>query len=155
MRLCARNIRRFINDIRILLNDTSDWHAIAFAVFAFEELAKYSELKKAKESGTEGVVMVDERLFGIGKNPHWYKQDIASRLIPQEAMTLIPAGFDPAYFDSGFQTESVEVSPRLRLDCVFVDWRDGQWVHGSPVIPDRIRGFANAILDVLNKLESS
>jgi AbiV family abortive infection protein len=151
LRLCANNIRRFINDVRILLKEPSEWHAIASVIFAFEELAKYSELKKAKNCASQDVVTVDKRLF----YSHKYKQKIAERLIPQGTMILSDAYFDPNYFDSQFfQTESVEASPRLRLDCVFVNWRDGHWVHGTPVIPQRIETFTEAILEALNQLES-
>jgi len=155
LRLCARNIRRFINDMGILLKDSSDWHAIALAIFAFEELAKYSELRKSKESAAQDIVMVDERLFGKGKDPHGYKQNIARNLIQQDAMILIFPYFDSTYFDARhFHAEPDEMSHALRLDCVYVNWKDGKWIHGTPVVPDRIMMFTEAILDRLNRLES-
>jgi AbiV family abortive infection protein len=153
LRLCDRNIRQFAKDVRILLKESSDYHAIALAIFAFEELAKYSELRKAKESATQGTVKIDKRLLG-GPGAHRYKQDIARKLIPPEAMIVMPAAFDPAHFDSKhFMTEDVKVSPTLRLDCVFVNWKEeeGRWDLGCPVLPDQIRKFTDAILDELEK----
>lgn len=153
LRLCDRNIRQFAKDVRVLLRESSDYHAIAMAIFAFEELAKYSELRKAKESGTENSVKVDKRLLG-GPEAHIYKQKIASKLIPPEAMIVMPAGFDPAYFDSKyFMTVDVRVSPPLRLDCLFVNWKEEErtWDLGCPVIPDQIMKFTDAILNELEK----
>jgi len=153
LRLCDRNIRQFVKDAHILMKESSDYHAIAFAIFAFEELAKYSELKKAKESATQSTVKIDKRLLG-GREAHRYKQNIARKLIPPEAMIVMPAGFDPAGFDSkGFTTEDVEISPPLRLDCLFVNWKEeeGTWDLGCPVLPDQIKKFTDAILNELEK----
>jgi hypothetical protein len=97
-------------------------------------------------------VPVDDRLF----YDHRHKQELARKLIPQDALILVPAYFDLQYFDTEcFQTEDVEVSPTLRLDCVFVNWKDGKWVHGSDIETDRIKKFTQAILDALNSLEST
>jgi hypothetical protein len=93
LRLCDRNIRQFVKDVRILKKESSDYHAIALAIFAFEELAKYSELKKAKESATQSTVKIDKRLLG-GPGAHSYKQNIARKLIPSEAMIVMLAAFD-------------------------------------------------------------
>jgi AbiV family abortive infection protein len=149
--LCAENIRRFIEDVDLLLEHSSTLHATALAIFASEELAKYSELRKAKQSATGQTASVDARLF----RSHQHKQELARALIPKDALILSPAAFDAEAFDSrDFQTEDVEVSPALRLDCVFVDWQDGEWAYGSTVEVDRLKQFTQAILGVLKALES-
>ena len=153
LRLCDRNIRQFAKDVRILLKESSDYHAIALAIFAFEELAKYSELRKAKESATHSSVKIDKRLLG-GPGAHRYKQEIARKLIPPKAMIVMPSLFDPARFDSKyFMTDDVEVSPTLRLDCIFVNWKEEEerWDLGCPVLPAQITKFTDAILDALEK----
>jgi AbiV family abortive infection protein len=150
LRVCANNIRRFLLDIERLVQDVSDWHAVALAIFAFEELAKYSELKRAKEAATSSIVRVDRRLFWS----HKYKQEIARKLVPLDAVELFPAGFNRQAFNSTFwNMETISVSPSLRLDCVFVNWENGEWTHGSPILPERLKSFCKAILDALNHLE--
>ena len=150
--LCAKNIRRFVEDVDILLDNSSILHATALAIFACEELAKYSELKRARTSTDGPVISVDSRLF----SNHPYKQKLAGELLPKDALVLSPAAFDAASFDSRcFQTEDVGVSPMLRLDCVFVDWKDNGWVFGSTIQINRLKQFAQSILEVLNELECS
>jgi len=45
----ARNIRRLIKDHYALMRDGSDWHAMALAIFALEEFAKYYVLKQKRD----------------------------------------------------------------------------------------------------------
>jgi AbiV family abortive infection protein len=153
LRICDRNIRQFVKDARILLKESSDYRAIALAIFAFEELAKYSELKKAKESATESTVKIDRRLLG-GPGAHSYKQNLARKLIPPEAMIVMAAAFDPAHLTKYFMAEDVKVSPILRLDCIFVNWKEeeGTWDLGCPVLPNQITNFTDAILNELERL---
>jgi AbiV family abortive infection protein len=129
----------------------SDWHALAMAIFAFEELAKYSELKLAKQSATGDEVEINDRLF----KDHKYKQDIARRLLPPDVVDLFPAGYGrQRYGESWYDMESTMVSPDLRLDAVFVNWKDGQWVVGAPFLPERLKNFVDEIINALNKLET-
>jgi AbiV family abortive infection protein len=152
LRLCAQNIRRFIEDTSALLERSSLIHATALAIFAVEELAKYSELKKAKMLTTGSNLRVDSRLF----KRHEYKQKLAKSLLPKDALILSPAYFAAKYFDPKyFQTEDVEVSDALRLDCIFVNWKDGKWVYGSNAESNRLKRLAQNVLDTLTKLESS
>jgi AbiV family abortive infection protein len=150
--LCAVNIRRFVEDVNILLENSSILHATALAIFAVEELAKYSELKKAKISATGPNAQVEKRLFYL----HEYKQELAKEFLPKDALILSPAVFDAGVFDSKvFQTEGVGVSDATRLECIFVDWKDGHWIYGASVQISRLRQLTQYVLDTLTKLESS
>jgi AbiV family abortive infection protein len=133
------------------MRDGSNWHALAAAIFAFEELAKYSELRSAKKSATSAEVEVDERLF----KDHKYKQDKARQLLPSEAVDLFPAGFDRQLYDqSWFDMQTTTVTPSLRLDAVFVNWKEGHWIHGTPFLPERLKSFVDEILNCLHRLET-
>ena len=148
IRLCARNIRGYLNDVRLLLDQPdglSHWHAVVLAIFAFEELAKLDQLKKAKAKATADKVEIDDRLF----SDHKYKQELARELIDKESLKLI----DEASLLPAFRSETVEISPYLRLDCAFVDWKDGQWIHGTPLIPNNLRKFRESIAQALCSLE--
>mgnify|MGYP001055837129 CR=1 FL=1 len=153
MNLCARNIKSYLQDVQLLLDpnnprDFSEWHAVMLAIFAFEELAKYNELNKAKEKAAINKVdkvEMDDRLFWS----HKYKQELARKLIDKESIRLI----DKASLLPDFRGETVEISHRLRLDCAFVDWRDGQWIHGTPLIPNNLREFKESIAQALLSLE--
>jgi AbiV family abortive infection protein len=161
LKICAANIRQFVKDVDILLENSSIFHATTLAIFAVEELAKYSELERVKRLANGPTVQVDDRLF----RSHPYKQGLAKKLISNEAWILAPAVFEPAYFDSkyfdsryfatGSSKPEVTVSPTLRLDCSFVNWKDGGWVYGSGIQMDRLKQFAENILDVLAEFESS
>ena len=152
LRLCAQNIRDLVVDAEIILSRGHGYHAVALAIFAFEELGKYSELKTLGEESrkrNESNVTVKDDLF----RRHDHKQNIAKKLIPDDAMTILPAAFDARVFDpKAFQTEVVSVEPQLRLECVFVDWVEGEWQFGTPHDTEHIRKFLHAIMDALNKL---
>jgi AbiV family abortive infection protein len=152
LRLCAQNIRDFVVDARQLLSKGHGYHAVALAIFAFEELGKYSELKRLGEQsnriGASNVTVKDD-LF----RSHDYKQKLAEQLLPAETMILIPAYFSSTYFSSRyFETEEVKVEPTLRLECVFVDWLGDDWRYGTPHDTERLKKFLSAVIDALNKL---
>jgi hypothetical protein len=101
-------------------------------------------------------VEVEEVLFGRGRNSHKRKLDIArkEKLIPPDKWTINTARFDSAYFDSAyFDTEDVVVSAALRTQNIFVDWKDGEWVHGTILEVSRVKDFADSIIQSLDKLE--
>jgi AbiV family abortive infection protein len=151
LRLCARNIRDFVTEAELILTKGHGWHAIALAIFAFEELGKYAELRRIKESVKSGQdnVNVKDALF----RSHDYKQNFARKLIPKDAMILLPACFDDACFDPKvFQTENETVDrPNLRSECTFVDWIDNDWRHGAPHDTEQLKKFLNAVMDALNQ----
>jgi len=152
LRLCAQNVRDFVVDAENAMSKGHGWHAIALAIFAFEELGKYYELKRlGEEARKNGLsdLMVKDNLF----RSHTTKQIVARKLVPSHAIILLPESFDKQYFDSkSFQTEPVTVSPNLRLECAFVDWLDGAWTLGAPHDTERIKTFLNSIMDALNNL---
>lgn len=162
---CARNIRDLVQDAEILLRREyptreSHAHATALAIFAYEELAKFSKLKKARQSAAKVkqsekvTVKIDRRLF----RDHHYKQKIAKKLLPKNARTLFPENFirDHLLPDSD-KTERIDVSPRQRTVCLFLDWdeRSGDWSLGIPVNADLVSKFIQAIRAALVKLESN
>ena len=153
--LLDQNIRDFVVDSKMLVSKGHGWHAIALAIFAFEELGKYEELQRlGDESQSRGEDKV--RVKGALFQSHQYKQDIARKLIPKDAMILMSRYFDETYFDPEFfQTENETVDrPNLRSECTFVDWIDNDWRHGAPHDTEQLKKFLNAVLDALNKLET-
>lgn len=156
LRSLGRNIRDFVVDSEMLVSKGHGWHAIALAIFAFEELGKYEELERlGDESRRRGEDKV--RVRGALFQSHQYKQDIARKLILKDAMILMPSYFDETYFDPKFfQTENETVDrPNLRSECTFVDWIDNDWRHGAPHDTEQLKKFLNAVLGALNKLETS
>jgi AbiV family abortive infection protein len=153
LHLLAQNIRVFVVDAEMLLSKGHGWHAIALAIFAFEELGKYAELQRlGEESGKKGgsTISAKDALF----RSHSYKQDFARRLVPKDAMILLPAYFSSKYFDPKFfGTENVTPTNPLRVQCVFVDWIESDWLHGTPHDTVRLKKFLSSIVDALNKLE--
>jgi len=149
MNLCARNIRGYLQDVQKLLDnphDCSDWHAVMLAIFAFEELAKFAQLKEAKARAATGNVEIDDQLF----SKHKYKQELAGKLIDKKSLKLI----DKTSLEPSFRGETVTITPSLRLDCAFVDWENDQWTHGTPLIPNNLRKFKESIAQALCSLET-
>ena len=162
LRLLGKNIRDFVVDSEMLVSKGHGWHAITLAIFAFEELGKYEEelgkyeelQRLGDESRRRGEDKV--RVKGALFRSYQDKQGIARKLIPKDAMILMPSYFDETYFDPKFfQTENETVDrPNLRSECTFVDWIDNDWRHGAPHDTEQLRKFLNAVMDALNKLET-
>jgi len=152
LKQCAKNIRQFKKDVEVLLKSASDWHAIAFAVYACEELGKYRALLEARKTASGGSGQVNKLIFG-GRRSHEHKMQLAFGLLPPKARTLIPRYVvgrrDPIIIEKG------EVSAAIRLDCLYLNWNPDtkDWDLGTPASPNHIRGFVDDIIDVLNKLE--
>jgi AbiV family abortive infection protein len=122
-------------------------------MFAYEELGKYDKLLEHKQStkGQQENVNVKDKLF----RSHKEKYDRASKLISEEDKIILPACFDDKYFDSKvFQTEEVTPSDKVRAQCVYVDWIEDDWRHGTPHDTEQIKRFLKAIIEALNKLEA-
>ena len=152
LRLCAQNIRDFVVDAEHLLSKGHGYHAVALAIFAFEELGKYSELKRLGEQSSKmgaSNVTVKDDIF----RSHDHKQKEAKQLLLAETMILIPAYFSDTYFGPPyFGTKEVRVDPNLRLECVFVDWLGDDWRYGTPHDTERLKKFLDAVVNALNKL---
>jgi AbiV family abortive infection protein len=157
LRLLDANIRAFVTDSQALLSEGHDSHAIALAIYAFEELGKYSELQRLQEEATKKeatTIVVKDELFQL----HPYKQDIAKKLLPEESMILMPAYFDERYFSPKyFWTRTVSVKPSLRSECTFVDWIDDDWRIGIGTTCDaaRLRKFLTSVQEALDRLEKT
>jgi AbiV family abortive infection protein len=159
--LIARNIRRLLEDHYALMRDGSDWHAVALAIFALEELVKYYVLKRKKDDAVKNQmtsVEVEELLFGRGRgNSHKYKLDVArnEHLIPLETWTIHTAKYERAHYDSArYDTEDVLISAALRTQNIFVDWKEGEWEHGTVLEALRLKNFADSIIHALDQLET-
>ena len=154
MNLCAKNIRAYLKEIQLILGDPHDyysWHGVVLAIFGLEELSKYSELKRAKDSAKTNKVEIDSRLFG-GRESHEYKQDLARKLVGEEDMKLISA----KWFKPDLRITDVEISPELRLNCAFVNWKvkSGEWVVGTPLVPSKLSNLVRDIAKALESLEN-
>lgn len=154
LRLCAQNVRDFVVDAENLISKGHGWHAIALAMFAYEELGKYKELHCHKQSAKngQGSVSVKDALF----SSHSYKYAIASKLIPDKDKIILPAYFDDEYFNPKyFQDKDVTPSDKLRTQCVYVDWIEDDWRHGTPHDTEQIRRFLKSIIASLVQLETT
>jgi AbiV family abortive infection protein len=157
LRQCAKNIRRFKLDVQVLLKSRSDWHAIALAIFACEELGKYQALLQAKKNAKGDTVRVSKLLFGLGggHRSHEYKMALAQQVPPPEARTLVPR-YILSPSNRPIIIEKVEASAAMRLACLFVDWNavTKEWFFGTPISPAYLKDFVDAIVAALYKLET-
>lgn len=159
LRDCAKNIRRFVKDVDVLLKSASDWHAIALSIFACEELGKYRALLEAKRATSGDTVKVSKLLFGFGgRDSHIYKMRLGQELLPPAALTLVPSfRIQQVNTERFVLSKRIEVTAPMRLDCLFVDWNPDKadWEFGGPISPHNLRSFVEAIIAALNELETS
>jgi AbiV family abortive infection protein len=126
LRMILSNVSRYVRDTRALLKDNSIEHATLLAMYAAEELAKASLLYQTLERGKPAV---DLQLFR-GKQAHERKMDEARRLLG-DSVLLQSSVYGRARFPFILGAADVEATPELRMDCTFVDFREGKWKFGA------------------------
>jgi hypothetical protein len=153
---CGLNISMFLFEIDKLMTPPVAYlnggHAAAFAVYALEELAKYSEMVSAQNSAKGETVQFDKRLFGSGRGSHQYKLEIAMDLLPKEAFEIF-SNINPSVYDRDVYTpDEFIVSGALRLASIYVDRRDGWWLYFPPVVAGRLLKLRQEIEKALKNL---
>lgn len=124
--MILKNVSRYVRDSRLLLKDNSVEHATLMALYAAEELGKASLLYQTQE---KGELVVDSALFR-GKQAHQKKMKEARRLLGDSAL-LQSSILGRARLPFILGAPEVEANPELRMDCTFVDFREGSWRFGA------------------------
>jgi AbiV family abortive infection protein len=133
IRMILKNLSRYVRDSRLLLEDNSVEHATLMALYAAEELGKASLLYQTQ---AKGELVVDSALFR-GRQAHEKKMDEARHLLGDSAL-LQSSIFDRARFPFILGAPEVEATPGLRMDCTFVDLREGNWRFGALFVADHL-----------------
>jgi AbiV family abortive infection protein len=131
--MILNNVSRYVRDTRLLLKDNSFEHATLLAMYAAEELGKASLLHQSLERGQPTV---DLQLFR-GKQAHERKMDEARRLLG-DSVLLQSSVFGRARFPFVLGAPDVEATPELRMDCTFVDFREGKWEFGALFVAEHL-----------------
>ena len=97
--------------------------------FALEEFGKAVLLRKAYESGADPVLIP-------GFYDHEAKLAAAASEIPPEHLLIDQIGFGEGPFGVGRFDGGVMADLSTRLSGLYVDWKNGEWVHGRRVNPD-------------------
>jgi AbiV family abortive infection protein len=153
--LVALNVQHLCKDSHELMRSGSPWHAVAMAIFALEELAKYYDLKRKRASALRSrtnVIKVDERLFGRGRgNSHLYKLQMAKdeNLIPPDAWQIHTADADVEYALHKALLGSADFNVK---DATVSDWINEEWEIGSNYEPHRLKMLVDAITEKLKQL---
>jgi AbiV family abortive infection protein len=157
IRMILNNVSRYISDTRLLLSDKSVEHAALLAMFAAEELGKASLLCETLKKGEPAV---DLGLFR-GKDAHERKMDEARRLLGDNAL-LQSSRFGFARFPFILGAPDVEASSDLRMDCTFVDFKEGEWTFGALFAEEHLDPLLNvlqnqcsSILTLVDKLDET
>lgn len=130
------NVSRYVRDARLLLNDSSVEHATLLAMYAAEELGKASLLCQSLEKGQPAV---DLQLFR-GSRAHEMKMDEARRLVG-DSVLLQSSIVGRARIPFILGAPEVEATPELRMDCTFVDFREGKWKFGALFAKEHLDTF--------------
>lgn len=131
VRLCFDNVSQLLCDARLIhsMKPKID-HAIALIQFAIEELGKASVLQHALDQTQEDIEIENEifaKTFGGGgKKSHEFKSDEAWKNLDSRLKVLVDGYFDSSYFDSSYFDTDVKLDPEKRLQCLYVDYRDGK-----------------------------
>jgi AbiV family abortive infection protein len=157
----AANVRRLVDDSRVLVGDNSQIHAAAMSVFALEELVKYRCLKEGRKSAvaaSKTVLNVDGRIFGLGRKTHDFKLNLAKewKMIPDDAWEVHTGAFSSKTFSlPWFDTERV-LDAQLRMESIFVDYDRNKhvWINPPSVDADKLEHSNESILKALEEIES-
>jgi AbiV family abortive infection protein len=140
IRIILSNITKYVEDARLLIQHDSMSHAAVLSLYASEELGKAILLHETLESHKPNV---DLKLFR-GKEAHDRKMAAAKRLLGDSIILQSSvAGRARVPFILG--APDVEASPSLRMDCTYVDFRDGKWSFGSPFLVEHLDGLLNRL----------
>jgi AbiV family abortive infection protein len=133
IRMILKNVSRYVRDARLLLKDNSVEHATLLALYAAEELGKASLLYRTQE---KGELVVDSALFR-GKQAHEKKMNEARRLLG-DSVLLQSSIFGRARLPFILGAPEVKATPELRMDCTFVDFREGKWRFGALFVAEHL-----------------
>jgi len=127
------NLLRYVQDAKLLYMDGSIEHATLLAEYAAEELGKASLLCQTLQTGSPSV---DLRLFS-GKKAHETKMEEARRLLGNNVI-LQSSTVGRARVPHIVGAPDVETSPKLRMDCTYVDFREGEWKFGASFLKEHL-----------------
>lgn len=133
LEMILRNIFRYVKDVKLLYMDGSIEHATLLAMHAAEELGKASLLSQTLQTGSPSV---DLGLFW-GKKAHERKMKEARKLLGDYAI-LQSSRYGRARFPFILGAPDVETSPELRMECAYVDFREGEWKFGASFFKDHL-----------------
>lgn len=127
------NVLRYVQDIKLLYMQGSIEHATLLAEYAAEELGKASLLFQTLQMGNPSV---DLRLFR-GWEAHELKMQEARKLLG-DWVILQSSVIGRARLPFILEAPDVEASPELRMDCTYVDFREGGWKFGASFVKDHL-----------------
>jgi AbiV family abortive infection protein len=134
--MILRNVLQYVQDVKLLYMQGSFEHATLLAEYAAEELGKASLLFQTLQTESPSV---DQRLFR-GWEAHELKMKEARRLLG-DSVILQSSVFGRAKLPFILGAPEVEASPELRMDCTYVDFREGEWKFGASFVKDHLVAF--------------
>jgi len=148
IRECLAVARRRLNETKTLLEQGLLTQAGIVFSFALEEFGKAALLKRAAESGADPA-----RINGF--YDHREKMAAAAEHVAPPFLRLTEGAFDASGFDSDAFDTGRQADVAARMAGLYVDWQDGQWVHGLQVDGPTLRrsslGLQAAIRQAMRK----
>ena len=149
IKLCLDNAERYVKDLELLRQNRSIEHAVVMAIFACEEMAKaYILFEHFKQESDGDFVGVSKKLF----EDHEYKMKTAEKVLGINL--YLDSSRLPVRIPFRLGAPDVKASPKLRLQCAFVDFRDGSWKFGTEHNPHYFTFLLKAIQDKIDSLRS-
>jgi AbiV family abortive infection protein len=147
--LCKTNVSDFIKDARLVLNEGRLNHAYVITEFAIEEFGKGVILKKIRDASSKDPVDVSENVFTShrGKSAEaWTILDPKTRIIFDEGV------FQEGIFEPRVFKTNTSASHDTRLQCAFVDFKNGRWVLGREIKKTLLEDLLTHIENKLSSL---
>jgi len=116
IKLCLDNAEQYVKDSELLRRNKSIVHAVVMAIFACEEMVKAYILFEHFQQESEGsFIEVSRKLF----EDHEYKMKTAEKVLGINL--YLDSSRLPVRIPFKLGAPDVKASPKLRLQCAFVD----------------------------------
>jgi AbiV family abortive infection protein len=149
---CKKNVSDFLDDARMMMSKERLNHAYLSVHFAIEEFGKAAILSEAYRLSTDDPIPINAAVFGQnGKQSHKIKTDKAWTLLDPSLKILHNGSFGKGFSKHGFDTDT-ESSPETRLECAYVDFKDGLWITGDTIDEPKLSKLIVSIEQEVKKL---
>ena len=144
---CKSNIDDYLKDAALISKNDKLYHALISLEFGLEEFGKLLLIKKTRDNSLSDPLEIDNNIFC----DHDAKVKMALDILdPAEKYRTLFQIWAPIWKKGMWET--TELSSATRLDCAFVDFKNGCWTIGRKVDPKLFENFLTHFKEGLKKV---
>lgn len=150
---CRENAINYLEDARLIAKTGRLNHAVISLQFALEEFGKLLLIQESLNNATTDPIEINGKDFC----DHNAKAEKALKLVdPSSKFRILVEGwfgdwFSVGYFPLGYWGERA-INNKLRLDCAFVDFVNGNWLSDRLINPKNFQRLVDAVEQELRKV---